>query len=111
MEEFKLPSPELEVKIYFLKTEEGGRKHNISSNYRGQFFYDGKDYDALYQYANKSGAKLGEYSIQLVQFISPNFHIGKFYEGQEFLIREGLITVGKGKILKVMREDYKRKIT
>lgn len=107
MDEFVLPAPELEVEVYFLNTKEGGRKHNIPLNYRsGTFFYDGDHFIALYQFINNTKGILGESSDLLVQFISSEFHMGKFYEGKEFLIIEGSKTVGKGKIKKVLRKDY-----
>jgi len=45
-ENYKLKNPELEAEIYYLTTEEGGRNSYVVSGYRGQFHYNGKDWDA-----------------------------------------------------------------
>lgn len=37
--------PHLEAEIYYLTEAEGGRKTPVASGYRGQFYYDGKDWD------------------------------------------------------------------
>lgn len=73
---FQLSNPELEGEIYYLTEQEGGRRNPITSGYRGQFYY------------------------------SPNFHIGQFYVGQGFEIREGTKTVGRGKITQILRNDF-----
>ncbi|ANO49162.1 hypothetical protein V8245_12300 [Flavobacterium columnare] len=39
------PTPYLEAEIYYLTEAEGGRKTPVASGYRGQFYYDGKDWD------------------------------------------------------------------
>jgi len=41
-----------------------------------------------------------------LQTASPDFHCGKFFVGKEFEIREGSKVVGKGKISKVLRQDF-----
>lgn len=36
---------EIEAEIRYLTTEEGGRNSGVLSGYRGQFFYDDRDWD------------------------------------------------------------------
>ncbi|MCJ1810444.1 MULTISPECIES: hypothetical protein [Flavobacterium] len=37
--------PHLEAEIYHFTEAEGGRKTPVASGYRGQFYYDDKDWD------------------------------------------------------------------
>ena len=106
---FKLTEPELEAEIYYLTTEEGGRKTAIHSGYRGQFFYDGRDWDAPQEFIDKEICNLGETVKVYLQTTRPDIHNGKFFIGKEFEIREGAKTVGKGKIIKIMRSDFNKR--
>lgn len=102
----KLPNPEIEAEIYYLTEDEGGRKTAVKSGYRGQFYYNGKDWDAPQEFINKEICELGESVKVYLQTLSSDFHVGKFKINQEFEIREGNKTVGKGKITKILREDF-----
>ena len=103
-----LTTPELEAEIYYLTTEEGGRKTPLHSGYRGQFFYDSNDWDAPQEFIDKEICNLGETVKVYLKTTRPNFHIGKFFIGKEFEIREGAKTVGKGIITKIMRSDFNK---
>lgn len=102
----KLRQPELEAEIYYLTEQEGGRKTAVSNGYRGQFYYNGKNWDAPQQFLDKEICYPGETVKVYLQTLSPDFHIGQFYVGQEFETREGAKTVGKGKITKILRPDF-----
>ncbi len=104
---FKLTNPELEADIYYLSTDEGGRKTSVATSYRGQFHYDNHDWDAMQQFLGKEWCELGDTVKVLLQTASPDFHCGKFFVGKEFEIKEGSKVVGRGKISKVLREDFK----
>ena len=103
---FKLKYPELETEIYYLTSEEGGRKSAVHSGYRGQFHYDGKCYDAGQEFINKDFCEPGETVKVFLQMLSPNNHIGKFFVGKAFEIREGVQIVGKGKVTMVICPDF-----
>ena len=105
-EKFKLPNPELEGEIYYLTEKEGGRKGYVKSGYRGQFFYNGRDWDAAQEFIDKEICNPGETVKVRLQTLSPDFHVGKFAIGQNFETREGAKTVGKGKITKILRQDF-----
>lgn len=102
----KIRQPELEAEIYYLTEQEGGRKTAVSNGYRGQFYYNGKNWDAPQQFLDKEICYPGETVKVYLQTLSPDFHIGQFYVGQEFETREGAKTVGKGKITKILRPDF-----
>ncbi|WP_066405200.1 hypothetical protein [Flavisolibacter tropicus] len=103
---FKLSRPELQADIYYLTEQEGGRKTPVASGYRGQFYYNGKDFDAMQQFVDKAWCHLGDTVQVLLQTASPEFHTGQLYVGKEFEIREGSKTVGKGTITKILRPDF-----
>lgn len=105
-EKFILPNPELEAEIYYLTENEGGRKSYVKSGYRGQFFYNGRDWDAPQEFIDKEICNPGETIKVKLQTLSPDFHIGQFYIGQIFETREGDKTVGQGKITKILRKDF-----
>lgn len=103
---YKLPRPELQADIYYLTEQEGGRRTPVASSYRGQFHYNGKDFDAMQQFIDKPWCQLGETVQVFLQTASPEFHAGQFYVGKEFEIREGSKIVGKGTITKILRPDF-----
>lgn len=98
--------PELEAEIYYLTTEEGGRRTPVENGYRGQFYYNGKDWDAPQQFIDKEVCNLGESVRVKLYVISTDYHVGQFSIGQEFETREGSKTVGRGIITKILRPDF-----
>lgn len=101
-----LTEPQLEAEIYYLTEQEGGRKTAVSSGYRGQFHYNGKDWDAPQQFIDKEICNPGETVKVYLQTLSTDFHVGHFSIGKEFEIREGARTVAKGKITSIIRPDF-----
>jgi translation elongation factor EF-Tu-like GTPase len=93
---------DVEADIYFLTTEEGGRKGPAYTDYRPQFYYDGHDWDAPHEYPDVEQVNPGDTVRAYLAFLSPHEHLGKLYVGKEFLIREGARTVGRGKITKIL---------
>jgi hypothetical protein len=89
-----------------LTEQEGGRKTSVANGYRGQFHYNGKDFDAMQQFVDKPWCQLGETVQVLIQTASPEFHAGQFCIGKEFEIREGSKTVGKGTITRILSPDF-----
>ncbi len=53
-------NPDLEAGIYYLTEAEGERKNNIGNGYRGQFYYDEKDWVAQQYFPDKQFCYLGE---------------------------------------------------
>jgi hypothetical protein len=96
----------LEARIYYLTLDEGGRYTPVQSGYRGQFHYNGKDWDACQEFTDKELCYPGESVNVRLLIASPVFHYGKFFIGQEFEIREGARKVARGTITKVIRKDF-----
>ncbi len=91
-----------EAEITFLPTEHGGRSSPVKSDYRGQFYYDGHDWDAIQRYPDASGVCPGETARAYLTFASPSEHMGRLRPGTVFLIREGNRVVAYGKITRVI---------
>lgn len=106
VDSFALIAPEIEAEIYYLTETEGGRKTPVGNGYRGQFYYSGKDWDAPQQFIDKVWCNPGETVRVQLQTLSSEYHVGQIKEGMEFETREGSKTVGRGKVLKVLRDDF-----
>jgi len=103
---YKLLNPELEAEIYYLTSEEWGRSTPVHTGYRGQFHYDGGDWDAAQEFVDKEVCNPGEIVKVRLETTGAPFHIGKFWVGKEFETREGARVVGRGKITKVLRPGF-----
>lgn len=106
-ERFKIRNPELEAEIYYLTTEEGGRSRAVLNGYRGQFYYDERNWDAPQEFVDKDACNPGETVAVKLQTLSPNFHVGRFWVGKKFETREGARIVGHGRITKVIKAEFK----
>ena len=98
-----MPIPkDIEAEIYFLTSEEGGRSTPVTTQYRPQFYYEGRDWDAAHIYPNVDQVNPGDTVRAYLGFMSPKEHFGKVHVGMKFLIREGERTVAKGVITKII---------
>lgn len=97
-----MPLPDIEAEIHYLSAANGGRKGYVVSGYRGQFFYDGHDWDARQSFIGRSQVEPGETVTAELNFLSPEAHVGKIAAGTTFLVREGQKTVGYGKVTKLL---------
>lgn len=97
----QLPA-DVEAIITILGTEHGGRRTAVHSGYRGQFFYNSHDFDAIQLYPDTDKVELGNTARALLWFASPREHWGKLYVGMPFLIREGSQIVGYGAISRII---------
>jgi translation elongation factor EF-Tu-like GTPase len=86
--------------VTFLEPKVGGRKTPVRSGYRGQFFYDGMDCDAVHFFDVEGDVPFHE-EVQDAIYLANPVHRGRLREGMIFLIREGPQTVGYGQVLKV----------
>ncbi len=96
------PTYDIEAIVTFLPTEHGGRKGYALSGYRSQFYYDGHDWDAAQHYPDVERVEPGQTVRVLLQFISPDAHVGKLKPGSAFLIREGHKIVGYGAVARIL---------
>ena len=95
-------APDIEAEITYLSTANGGRQGYVASGYRGQFHYDGHDWDAPQYFVESDRVEPGESVTARLYFLTPQAHVGKVKVGTVFLVREGLKTVGYGRITKLL---------
>lgn len=93
---------DIEARVTFLPTEQGGRKTPARPGYRPQFFYDGHDWDATQDYGDVLEVFPGDTVTARLSFLSPQCHIGKIQPGMEFLLREGQRVVGRGTVTRIL---------
>lgn len=94
---------DIEIEITFLPTEQMGRKGFALSGYRGQFYYDGHDWDAVFTFVGaEEKVHPGDTVIACLVFLSPQEHVEKLCPGKMFLVREGSKTVAYGKVTKIL---------
>ena len=94
-----------EAEITFPPTEHGGRNSFVRSDYRGQLYYDGHDWDAIQSYPEVDEVQPGETAKAYLAFLSPDQHVGRLQPGTMFLVREGNRVVGYGKITRLLELD------
>jgi translation elongation factor EF-Tu-like GTPase len=95
--------PDIEAEISFLKTDEGGRKGYVGSGYRPQFFYRGEDHDAIQEFVDKERVYPGETVTVRLSLLHPELLCDHIRVDDLFEIREGLKTVGLGKITRILK--------
>ena len=98
-----------EAILTLLPTEHGGRRGPAFSNYRPQFYYDGRDWDAPHMYPDVERVNPGDTVRVILSFVSPEQHFGKLKVGSPFLIREGQKIVGYGAITKLLELEASAK--
>ena len=94
--------PDVEAEITFIPTAEGGRKTPVYSDYRPQFYYEGRDWDAVHEYPDVDTVLPGQTVRALLRFLSPDVLIDRIHLGMEFQIREGARVVGHGRITRIL---------
>jgi elongation factor Tu-like protein len=102
LDEYYENSFDIEAELTFIPTDEGGRSMPAKSGYRPQFFYDGHDWDAIYDYGDVEEVAPGETVLARLRFLSPQCHVGKLFPGKEFLLREGQRVVGHGTVTRIL---------
>lgn len=94
--------PDIQAEITYLSTANGGREGYLLSGYRGQFHYAGHDWDAPQYFVDRERVEPGESVVANLYFLSPREHVDKVVVGTIFLVREGLKTVGYGKVTELL---------
>ena len=99
--------PSLIAELAFLSTADGGRSTPVKTGYRPQFYYAGKDWDAVHSY-DVEWVYPGDTVVAALTFARPQNHAGQLYTEMTFAIREGARTVANGRILMVIDPTLKR---
>jgi elongation factor Tu len=94
------PHTEFECSVYILKKEEGGRHSAFFTGYRPQFYIHTTDVTGDVTLPDGvemvlPGDNVNGLKVKLIQKVA-------IEEGSEFAIREGGLTVGAGRITKII---------
>ena len=99
--------PDIEARIEFLSTAEGGRHGPVASGYRPNhdFGLPGELNDAQHEYPNNDWVEPGQSALALLWLFSPNRQTGRLYPGFKFKVQEGGHIVGNGEIVSVLNKS------
>lgn len=94
------------AKIYFLRSDEGGRRSIIFTGYRPSIWWDGLEErggnDGQITLEGKDRCLPGEGAILRIQFYRPDLLPDSVNIGTTFTAREGGRIVGRGEIIEIL---------
>ena len=102
---------DLVAEIYFLSSEEGGRRSGVASGYRPQHDFQhpkGWHNDASHHYPDRNSVEPGETVKAIISLLVPERNSGRLYVGMPFTIYEGARLVGRGTIKEILNPTLKR---
>ncbi|WP_045516874.1 hypothetical protein [Neobacillus niacini] len=102
---------DIEAKITFLITEEGGRTTPVFSGYRPAHLLN-NDYltTGIHQYYNREKVELGETVLGTITFITPEAYPECLWVGKRISIQEASHIVGYAEITKIFNETLLKKM-
>ncbi len=95
-----LEQAHLTALVTFISPASQGRQTPVASGYRGQFFYNDMDCDAIHLFEEDREVPFGREVVDYIVLINP-YHHSRIHEGLIFLIREGKHTIGYGQVVEV----------
>jgi len=102
---------DIEAKITFLTTEEGGRTTPVISGYRPAHLVN-NDYltTGIHQYYDREKVELGETVLGTITFITPEAYPECLWVGKRISIQEASHIVGYAEITKIFNETLLKKM-
>ena len=112
--EYKRPPrpADLEAKISYLPTEDGGRQGPVQSGYRAPQDFGPEEgwNDAQHEYPDDDWVHPGQTARALLWLLHPDLLKGRLEPGSEFTVHEGGRTVGHCRITQVLNKELKRDV-
>lgn len=94
---------DIQADVTLLRTEEGGLRGPAQSYYfRRQVYYDGLDWDALFEFIPAEWAFPGQTVPTYISFLSPQCHVGRLAVSKAFLVRQGQQVIGRGMVTAIL---------
>jgi translation elongation factor EF-Tu-like GTPase len=98
--------PDIEVKVRFLSTEDGGRNNPIYSGYRPQFTVaPNMQTSGEHQFLQKDIVYPGEEASANILFIAPEHHPKTLWVGKEMEVKEGSRLIGNAVVTKIFNQN------
>jgi len=94
---------EIVAKVYFLKTEEGGRKSPILSGYRPALYFGDKQTDGAIIVTDGIQVLPGEERELTIRLLHPEYVNDALSPKSSFEVKEGLKVIGRGIVLKIYK--------
>ena len=103
--------PDLEARVRYLPTAEGGRPRPVQSGIlTSDFGLPGTLTMAMHQYPERGCAFPGEESRALLWFLSPELQRGRLFAGLRFTVQDGPKIIGHGEITRVVNTELARDV-
>ena len=101
---------DIEAKIKFITTAQGGRKSSAISGYRPNhdFGLDGMLNDATHEYIDTKMVAPGQTVMANMWFLAAQYQVGRLHPGFRFTVQEGSRIVGHGVITQVFNAELQR---
>ena len=104
------PKSDIEAKIHFLSTEEGGGPGPYRSGLRTthDFGHGGTLSDAMHIFHDRDQVEPGGTVLSRMSLLYPAAEQGRLYEGFAFTVQEGNRLIGHGRVTRVLNRDLQR---
>ena len=98
--------PDIEARISYLSSENGGRRYPAFSGYRAphNFGIPGELNDAQHEYLDGDPVLPGQTARALLWLVAPERQAGRLHIGFRFSFQDGAKTVGHGEVTAVLNE-------
>jgi elongation factor Tu len=97
-----MASCDVEVDVYFLPTDDGGKSSPVFSGYRPQFYFAYEHWAAEFRFPDSSSVEPGQRARAEVRFAAPSYLVGRLGLASPFLVREGARIVAYGAVTRLV---------
>jgi elongation factor Tu len=97
-----MASCDVEVDVYFLPTDDGGKSNPVFSGYRPQFYFAYEHFAADFRFPDSSLVEPGRRARAEVRFAAPSYLAGRLGLASPFLVREGARIVAYGAVTRLV---------
>ena len=106
IQELKKKEIDFIAKVFFLKSEDGGRTLAVQSGYRPQFEISGYKYSTSAEqlFVEQDKVFPGEIATSEVRILSPELFEGLLFIGMKFNLAEGRKKVASGEIISIVNQ-------
>lgn len=92
---------DVEARVYYLTTFEGGRINPIRNGYRPHLYCDGY-WSAMHELIDAESVSPGEWADVYLTFICPSALLNKIHLGREYNLCEGSYVIGVALITEII---------
>jgi len=97
----KRPGCDVELDLYFLQSDDNGKRSPAFDGYRPQFFFAYEHWAVEFMFPDSASALPGQRVRATARFASPELLAGRLTVGAPFLVREGAQIVAYGSVSRI----------